>query len=102
MFAFPRFAAGAALALAVLCTAALPAAARNVCMKRAELAGVLEKHKETPAAIGLASNGSLIEVFTAEDGATWSIVMTSPEGVACVVAVGEDWDQRLLLEAPAA
>ena len=102
MCRFPRFALGAALVLAVLSASLSPAAARNVCMKRTELTGVLEKHQETPAAIGLASNGSLIEVFATADGATWSIVMTSPQGVACVVAVGEDWDQRMVLQAPAA
>ena len=87
----------AVVALSVIGASASEASARNMCMKHADLEVVLEKHKESQAAIGVASNGSLIQVYATADGATWSIVMTNPQGVSCVVAVGQDWDQRTAL-----
>ena len=86
--------AAAVLSVSLVCAGASQAAARKACMPRAEVAGQLEKHKETPAAIGVASNGSLLEVFATADGATWSIIMTDVRGNSCVVAVGEDWSHR--------
>lgn len=84
----------AVLALSMVCLGAPQASARNVCMKHADMTSLLEKHKEAQMSIGLASNGSLIEVFTAADGSTWSIVMTDTRGNSCVVAIGKDWDHR--------
>ncbi len=42
-------------------------------------------------AIGLTGNGSVIELFTTGDGSTWTIVITSPDGLSRVVAAGESW-----------
>ena len=53
-----------------------------------------ERHAETPVAYGLASNGSLIEVFATADGATWTIVLTMPNGMSVVVGSGEAWTRR--------
>ncbi len=49
---------------------------------------------ESQVAIGIANNGRLVEVFSAGDGSTWTIVMTTPQGKSCVVASGEDWYLR--------
>ena len=95
--AFGTLFAAAAIALSLVGLGAPEAEARNVCMKHSDLTGVLQKHKESQAAIGVASNGNLIQVYATEDGATWSIVMTNPQGVSCVMAVGKDWDQRAKL-----
>ncbi len=53
-----------------------------------------ERHAEAPVAYGLASNGGLIEVFTTADGATWTMVLTMPNGMSVVVASGEAWIRR--------
>lgn len=84
----------AVITLSVVAAGTVSAEARNLCMKRADMTGVLKKHKEAQASIGLASNGSLIEVYSTADGGSWSIVMTNPQGTSCVVAVGKDWDNR--------
>ena len=31
---------------------------------------------------------------TSGDGTTWTIIMTSPQGMSCVMAVGEAWQSR--------
>lgn len=57
------------------------------------LAQLHEKYRETPAAVGLAHDGTLVEVLTNEDGSTWSIMLSQPGGVSCLVATGESWQE---------
>lgn len=63
------------------------------CTDRASALSHLEsKYQEAPVAIGLASNGGVIEVLANESGQTWSIILTMPDGTACMVAAGEYWE----------
>ncbi len=63
------------------------------CDIRHNVMKVLEgKYGEKPVAIGVANNGGVIEVLTTEDGGTWTIVITLPNGMTCLVAAGEDWE----------
>ena len=41
--------------------------------------------------MGLAADGSVVEVLAATSG-SWTILVTKPTGVSCVVASGEAWD----------
>lgn len=67
--------------------------AQAVCGERAEVASNLAKgHSETPVSMGLASNGAVIEVFASDSG-TFTIIMTLPTGVSCLMAAGEDWQE---------
>ena len=43
--------------------------------------------------LGLAKNGSVIEVLTSDDGETWTILVSQPNGSSCLVAVGEGWEE---------
>ena len=63
------------------------------CDKRAVIMRQLEsKYDERPVAIGIANNGGVVEVLTTPDGRTWTIVITLPNGMTCLVAAGEDWE----------
>ncbi len=69
-----------------------PAAAQTACTMRSAVAERLaEDYAEAPVAAGLASSGAVFEVFTSGDGATWTIVLTQPDGMTCLVAAGEAW-----------
>jgi len=69
-----------------------------ICRARDGLLTQLEhKYGEVPVAIGVA-NGALIELLTAKDGMTWTIILTSPKGISCLIASGEGW--RPLAPAP--
>ncbi len=46
---------------------------------------------EERVALGVASNGGLIEVYSTPSGSTWTIVVTTPRGLSCPVTAGEDW-----------
>ena len=50
-----------------------------------------DKYSEAPIAIGVANNGGLVEVLATGDGDTWSIIITTPQGMSCLVAAGEGW-----------
>ena len=65
---------------------------RAQCDKRAKVLDLLsQKYKESPVAIGVTTNGGLVEVLSAHEGGTWSIIITAPSGVSCLVAAGEGW-----------
>ena len=68
------------------------ASAQVPCNQRAEIVTQLAgTYKETPVAIGVNSKGHLVEVLSSEHGRTWTIIVTSPNGMSCVVSVGEGW-----------
>ena len=51
------------------------------------------RYSEKPVAAGLEAGGRLFEVFATPDGSTWTMVLTTPQGSSCVVAVGEEWQE---------
>ena len=59
-----------------------------------------KQYSEAPVAAGVANSGALIEVLTNDGGATWSILVSQPDGTSCLVAAGREW-QALKPEAPA-
>jgi hypothetical protein len=65
------------------------------CGKRAELLRLLEGgYTEKPIAMGLGNDGALIEVLTAADGATWTILISYPNGMRCMIASGQHWQSH--------
>lgn len=89
-----RSIATAFLAAAALGVAAAPADARQaVCDSRTKILEHLDaKYAEKPVALGMAANGSLVEILSTDDGATWTIVITHPNGTTCLMAAGEHWE----------
>lgn len=67
------------------------AEAARVCGDREEILKRLEqRHEETPRALGLSSDGGVLEVLVSPSGG-WTILVTYPKRPTCVVAVGEAW-----------
>lgn len=76
----------------VLVSFALPASAQNLCGERVDIIDTLKtRYHEAPISMGLAGNGGVVEVFASQKG-SWTIVVTQPTGVACVVSAGESWE----------
>ena len=64
------------------------------CTKRADVVSHLaNKYSEKPVAIGLANNGGVIEVLSSGSGESWTIIITMPNGTACMIAAGENWEE---------
>ena len=68
-------------------------AAQNLaCDKRQRVIGHLaSKYKEAPVAIGVTNAGALVEVLSTGDGLTWTIIVSNPDGMTCLLATGEGW-----------
>src|SRR3546814_8566892 len=67
--------------LALVSTSA--AMAQPQCDQRESVLQVLQqKYKEQPIALGVTHNGGLVEVLTTGNGNTWSIIVTTPQGMS--------------------
>lgn len=51
-------------------------------------------YDEIPVSIGLEGDGNLLQVFSSARTGSWTMVRTMPDGIACIVAAGSDWQQR--------
>ena len=76
-----------------LLVATTTAAQAQPCNTRDEVMTMLgNRYQEAPVARGVTSNGKMIEVLKSSQAAdqdTWTIVITSPNGLTCLVAAGE-------------
>ncbi len=81
------------LLLGVAASASAQSPAPASCATHAEVAKRLDsRYAEAPVGMGLASNGGVIEVFSARDGATWTLVITMPNGTSCALVAGQAWE----------
>lgn len=49
-----------------------------------------EKYDETPTQIGASPAGAVL-LFKTTDGATWTLVLSTPTGLGCMIANGTAW-----------
>jgi len=54
------------------------------------LQSLANEHKEARVALGLAASGQVVEVLVAPSG-SWSIVVSQPNGRACLIGAGQGW-----------
>jgi hypothetical protein len=50
---------------------------------------------ETRRGIGLGTQNRVLEVFASEATGTWTITVTLPDGRMCLVASGQNWEDRM-------
>lgn len=50
-----------------------------------------ESYAEAPVSMGVTAGGGIIEVFASAEG-TWTLVITQPNGLSCLIAAGQDWE----------
>jgi hypothetical protein len=81
----------AALAPVLFATAA--GAQDGICGERAQIVQRLqERYGETRQSIGLQQNSGVVEIFASAESGTWTILITLPNGMTCLMAAGEAWD----------
>ncbi len=75
-------------------TVAQPAMAqRQACGDRGQIIERLSvKYGETRQSMGLNHNNGMVEVFASADTGTWTILITMPTGMSCLMAAGENWE----------
>lgn len=64
---------------------------RNCAARDVLRAHLLEAYGETTRVVGITETGMLVEIMGAEQGGTFSILITAPEGPACLIAMGRDF-----------
>ncbi len=68
-----------------------PAQAR-ACLPRENMTDRLKKtFQETPRAFGLVGSRAIVELYVSGLGG-WTIIVTGTDGIACVLAAGEGWE----------
>ncbi len=81
------------LLLATVAGIALPAApagAQIVCGQRTDMVRQLsEKYGETRRSMGLAEGRGVVELYASEETGSWTILLTTPRGVSCMMAAGQ-------------
>jgi hypothetical protein len=86
-------AAGAGLLAAPAGAQPPPTESRLPCHRFEEIARQLDqKYDEAPVSFGIQSNGNLLQVFASASQGTWTILSTTPSGLACIVAAGRGWE----------
>jgi hypothetical protein len=83
------------LGLGILALAAQDAAAqttRNCAPREMVVERLSDGYGETRQSIGLGSNNAVVEVFASQDTGTWTITVTMPDGMTCLVASGQAFE----------
>lgn len=84
-----------ALALGAIAAGAIPATAQspqNCAPREIVVKRLADGYGETRKSIGLGANNAVVEVFASEDSGTWTITVTMPNGVTCLVASGQAYE----------
>lgn len=87
-----------ALGIALVVAGPVEAQNRNCGSRTMILSQLEEKYREAPIAQGLAPGGHLVEMFGAGPGGTWTVTITAPNGMMCLLTSGTDLE---VLELPA-
>lgn len=86
--------AAAAVLVAALGSTAQAAEPPATCGTHKDLTAYLtSQYSEEVQSLGLTANGMLIELYVSPK-ATWSAVLTTPQGLSCLVAAGTDWESN--------
>lgn len=65
----------------------------EACGKRSELLDHLAgRFAEQPIARGSMKDGSIVEILASPDGQRFTVIRTTPNGISCLLATGNDWD----------
>ena len=77
----------------LLATPAAEAQDRTACADRTlVIERLAERYGETLQSMGLHQNRNVLEVYASDETGTWTILVTSPDGRACLIAAGQAWD----------
>lgn len=87
-----RFVTLGLIVLLAGCAAMGEAGSSSACASRKEVVDRLKRgYSETPVAMGLSATGTVVEIFASPAG-SFTIVLTNPKGVSCVMVAGDSWE----------
>ena len=69
------------------------ATAPTACAERTKVIKRLaDKYGETLQSLGLHQDNAVLEVYASDNTGTWTILLSRPNGTACLVASGKMWE----------
>ena len=85
----------AALGLIVLTVSAASAqqSSRNCAPRDTVVERLASKYGESRQSMGLGANNAVVEVFASNESGSWTITVTSPSGLTCLVASGQHFEE---------
>jgi predicted methyltransferase len=91
-----RLARAATAAALLAATPAANAEETRACAERSRVVAKLEqKFGETLRSLGLHRDDAVVEVYSSDETGTWTILMTRPDGMSCLLAAGQRWEQDI-------
>ena len=84
---------GTALVFGMAATAPpVSAQAQTLCGERTSITGTLKKkHGESILGLGLSGPNAVFEVWRAKRTGSWTITVTRPNNMTCILATGSNW-----------
>ena len=52
------------------------------------------RYGERLAGVGVTPGGALLQLLIRPDFRSWTVLLTRPDGVSCLLAAGRDWQAR--------
>lgn len=81
------------LAIMVLAADKVTAQTQRACAPRdAVVTRLADKYGETRRSIGLGTNNQMVEVFASDESGSWTITVTLPNGMTCLMATGQAYE----------
>ncbi len=84
-----------------------PAFAANCALRDTVVQRLTSNYSESLTAGGLQGNQTMttmLEVWASQENGTFTVIITNPQGVSCIVAAGTDWfvstPEQLQLDTP--
>jgi hypothetical protein len=80
------------IGIAAMAPAAQAQDARHCAPRERVIERLASTYGETRRSVGLGANNAVVEVFASDDSGSWTITVTLPSGVTCLVASGQAYE----------
>jgi len=80
------------LGLAALAATDVSAQGQNCAPRKMVIERLADAFGETRQSVGLGGQGHVVEMFASTDTGTWTITVTLPSGLTCLIASGESYE----------
>ena len=80
------------MGLGIMALAAQQVHAQNCAPREDIIQRLAETYGETRRGIGIARQGAVMEVYASDSSGSWTITVTLPDGVTCLIASGQAYE----------
>lgn len=80
-------------AAVLLAAPALAQSGANCAPREMVVDRLASKYGETRQSMGLGANNAVVEVFASDNSGSWTITVTSANGLTCLVASGQAFEE---------